>query len=83
MYQSALGDFATASAEQFYINALRAKTAEERIRIAMELWDIAVEFACADVRRHHPDWSAAQVRGEVARRLLILNGTTRPVAASH
>lgn len=81
-YRSALGDFATREAEQFYIESLRRKSVEQRIRLAMELWQMAVEMACAGIRRDHPDWSDDQVRGEVARRTMLLDGTTPPAGAS-
>jgi len=81
MYRSALGDFATREAEQFYLESLRRKSVEQPMRIAMELWQMAVEVACAGVRRDHPDWSEAQVRREVARRTMLLDGTTPPVGA--
>jgi hypothetical protein len=77
MYHSALGDFANRDAEQFYIQLMQKKSIEQRMQIAMELWQMAVEVAGADVQRLHPTWSTQELRAEVARRIMVLDGTTR------
>lgn len=76
MYRSALGDFATREAEEFYLAVMRRMTPEQKWRAAIELWELAVEFARAGVRSSHPGWSEMQVQNEVARRILEMNGTT-------
>ncbi len=73
-YRSLLGDFADATAERRYLEIMRRKTPEQKWAIAFELWEMAVEAARAGVRAQHPDWAEAQVRAEVARRILEANG---------
>ncbi len=74
MYRSLLGDFESAKAEEFYVNALRRMTPEQKWGIAFGLWQMAVDAARANVRAPHPDWSDEQVRSAVARRILEANG---------
>jgi hypothetical protein len=74
MYRSLLGDFATREAEEFYIGVLKRMTPEQKWLAAFELWEMAVELARAQVRHAHPAWGEAQVRREVAGRILETNG---------
>lgn len=74
MYQSALGDFESPQAERFYIDMLRRMTPEQKWRAACELWQLSVDAARARTRADHPIWDEAQVRAEVARRILEANG---------
>jgi hypothetical protein len=76
MYRSVLGDFASREAEEFYLAVMRRMTPEQKWRAAIELWELAVEFARAGVRSSHPDWPEVQVRNEVTRRILESHGTT-------
>jgi hypothetical protein len=82
MYRSALGDFESPKAEQFYVDVLRRMTPEQKWAIAFELWQMAVDTARARVRFEHPDWEEVHVRAEVARRILEANGgaTRLPVS---
>jgi len=77
MYRSLLGDFESPKAEAFYVGVLRRMTPEQKWQAAFELWQLAVEIARAGVRADHPDWPDAQVRAEVARRILEAHGTAR------
>ena len=77
MYQSVLGDFESAKAEQFYIETLRRLNPEQKWRIACDLWQMGVETARAYLRAQHPDWPEAQVRAEIAARILDAYGTER------
>jgi hypothetical protein len=74
VYQSLLGDFESARAEAFYVEALRRMTPEQKWQVAFDLWGMAVEAARANVRAQHPDWPEAQVRATVAGRILEANG---------
>jgi hypothetical protein len=74
MYRSALGDFESQKAEQFYINVLRRMTPEQKWQAACELWQIAVDTSRAYVRAEHPDWPEARVRAEIAHRIMGANG---------
>jgi len=49
---------------------LRTKTAAERIAMASDANDTARLTSAAGIRYCHPDWSAAQLQQEVARRML-------------
>ena len=50
--------------------ALRTKSGSERLRLAHESWELARERVSAFFAATHPDWDAARVAREVARRLL-------------
>ena len=84
MYHSRLGDFESAKAEAFYLDVLRRMTPEQKWNIAINLWEMAVEAARANVRAQHPDWPEAQVQARVARRILEANGGAKrlPVASA-
>jgi len=45
----------------------RAMTGEERLIRALEMSELAREFAKARIRSDHPDWSEAQITREVLR----------------
>lgn len=77
MYRSALGDFESEKAEQFYIDVLRRMTPTQKWQAAFELWQMAVDTTRARVAKDHPDWTTAQVRAEVARRIMEVNGAAR------
>ena len=48
---------------------LRQKTAAERLAIGHGLWAFARDLVLNVVCGEHPDWTEAEVRREVARRL--------------
>jgi len=50
--------------------ALGTKSGSERLRLAHESWELARERVSAFFAATHPDWDAARVAREVARRLL-------------
>ncbi len=50
--------------------ALSTKSGSERLRLAHESWELARERVSAFFAATHPDWDAARVASEVARRLL-------------
>jgi hypothetical protein len=81
MYRSALGDFESAKAEAFYIAVLRRMTPDQKWQAACELWQMAVDTTRAGVAMDHPDWTTAQVRAEVARRIMEMNGAARVLEA--
>jgi hypothetical protein len=80
-YRSALGDFASAEAEAFYLEALRRMTPTEKWRAACGLWELAVALMRADIRGRHADWTDAQVDAAVAQRVMEANGAARVLAA--
>ena len=47
----------------------RAKTGEDRLRIANRMFLFARRTIIADLRREHPDWDDAGLSREAARRL--------------
>lgn len=47
----------------------RAKTGAERLRIAFGMWESARRMLTSMLTADHPEWSAEEVRREVARRL--------------
>ena len=50
--------------------ALRAKSGPERLRLAHESWELARERLGVFLAVVHPDWDAARIRREVARRFI-------------
>jgi len=84
MYHSLLGDFESRRAEEFYLDVMRCLTPEQKWQIAINLWEMAVEAARANVRAEQPDWPEARVRATVAQRILEANGgAARLPTASH
>ena len=81
MYRSALGDFESEKAEQFYIEVLRRMTPDQKLEAALALQAMAIETMRAGVASDHPDWTAGQVQVEVVRRLMEANGAARILAA--
>jgi hypothetical protein len=59
---------------EYYISVLRGKTGEERLRLGMELYDIAFKTVQDGIRHQHPKWNASQVRAETLRRFAIASG---------
>ena len=53
---------------------LRDKPRTERLRLAHEAWELARDRLTAFLTGTHPEWSASEVRREVARRLLRDSG---------
>jgi hypothetical protein len=81
MHRSALGDFESEKAEQFYIEVLRRMTPDQKSEAALQLWRMAVDTTRAGVALDHPDWTPEQVQREVARRIMELNGATRVIGS--
>jgi hypothetical protein len=48
----------------------RAMTMEQRLQVAMSLYDDARAIITGAVRSFHPEWTEEQVRAEVRRRFL-------------
>lgn len=48
---------------------LRGKTEAERLAIAFGMWEFAWRMIEENLRADHPDWSQAEVRRQVARRM--------------
>ena len=76
MYVSALGDFESARAEEFYLSVMARMTPEQKWITAIELWEIAVEAARSHLRSQHPDWPEADIRATIASRILDSHGPT-------
>jgi hypothetical protein len=77
MYRSALGVFENEEAEQRFIEALRRMTPDQKWQMAFAMWQRTVDVARARVARAHPNWTTAQVRAEVAQRIMELNGAAQ------
>lgn len=45
--------------------ALRAMTADEKVRVSQALWEETWEVLAAGVRGRHPEWTPAQVETRV------------------
>ena len=75
-------DYANLQSYQKRIEALRRMTGEQRLALAFQMWRTAREITRAGIRAQRPEFSAAQVERELARRIMIANGATR-IIASH
>jgi hypothetical protein len=51
------------------LEVLRAKTPDERLRIAEGMWRMATDLIRGKLRQDHPQWSEADLARETARRL--------------
>ena len=60
--------------------ALRAMSGMERLRLAHEMWQLTRDRLAAYLAHRYPDWSPAEVRREVARRLLGDAGRAAPLS---
>ncbi|HEU5320091.1 MAG TPA: hypothetical protein VFX28_04765, partial [Methylomirabilota bacterium] len=49
--------------------ALRAKSGMERLRLAHETWELVRDRLTAYLAAGHPEWSATEIRRQVAARL--------------
>jgi hypothetical protein len=54
-------------AEAMQIEILRSLTGSRRLEIALEMTNLAREFAKSGIRSRHPDWSERQVGRELLR----------------
>jgi Rv0078B-related antitoxin len=48
---------------------LRKKSPAERLAMAFDMWDLALGMIRANLQREHPEWTAAELQREVARRI--------------
>lgn len=51
------------------VPVLRAKSGAERLRIAWDLYESALEMMAHHLAAEHPDWSEDRLHREVTRRL--------------
>jgi isopropylmalate/homocitrate/citramalate synthase len=57
-------------ADDLIAAVFRKKTPAERIAMIVDAHETARQLARAGIRYHHSDWTEAQVREELARRML-------------
>lgn len=60
--------------DQKYLDILRRKTGEERLRLGMELYEMAYKAVQDGIRHQHPGWKPDQVRAETLRRFALASG---------
>ena len=73
-------DYADRSAFEKHMHALRRMTGEQRLMLALELWRAACEMTRAGIRVQHSEFSAEEIERELARRIMIGNGSARTFA---
>ncbi len=73
-------DYADALSFQKRIAALRRMTGEQRLMLAFEMWRTACQLTRDGIRAQFPNYSVAQVNQELARRIMIANGSTRIIS---
>ena len=59
------------------IDALRRMTGEQRLALAVEMWNTACDIIRAGIRAQHPRFSPGEVKRELARRIMITNEAAR------
>lgn len=69
-----------AEAEKKYKEILNSLTAEQRVRIVFELYDLGKELVRAGIRDTHPTWDEQQIEMEVRERI---NHETRRNSSLH
>jgi hypothetical protein len=74
-------DYADRSTYQKQLQVFRQMTGEQRLALALEMWRTACDVPRAGIRAQHPEFSAAQVEREIARRIMIANGAARIITA--
>lgn len=74
-------DYADRSTFQKQLQVFRQMTGEQRLALALEMWRTACDVTRAGIRAQHPEFSAAQVEREIARRIMIANGAARIITA--
>ena len=57
----------TSEARAIQEQVLRDMTEEQRLRIALEMTDLARELARARIRHEHPEWTETQIVRELLR----------------
>ena len=60
--------------------ALRAMSGMERLRLGHETWELTRDRLAAYLASRHPEWSPAEIRRQVARRLLGDAGRAAPIS---
>ena len=45
--------------------SFQSMTPEQKLRISLKLYDTALKFKFAGLRKQHPDWSEAKIRKKV------------------
>jgi len=76
-------DYADALSFQKRVEALRRMTGEQRLMLAFEMWRTACDLTRDGIRAQFPNYSAEQVNGELARRIMIANGSATIISAHH
>lgn len=68
-------DYADVASYKKRIEALRRLTGEQRLALAFEMWRTACEVTRAGIRAQQPEFAPAQIEKELARRIMIANGS--------
>lgn len=76
-------DYANAQSFQKRIEALKRMTGEQRLALAFEMWRIACQLTRDGIRAQFPNYSDAQVNQELARRIMIANGSDRIISTHY
>jgi len=74
-------DYADAASFQKRVEILRRLSGEQRLMLAFEMWRTACQLTRDGIRAQFPNYSAAQVNQELARRIMIANGSARIISA--
>jgi hypothetical protein len=56
----------------------RKLTGAQRLQLAVDMSQLAREFALSRLRHEHPDWTDAQLRRELLRYAFLSSGTPLP-----
>lgn len=75
-------DYADSAGYRAQMDAWRRMTGEQRLLLAIEMWETAREITRAGIRAQYPRFTAGEVERELARRTMMANGTAG-AAGSH
>ena len=59
--------------EKKYIEIMRKKSGQERLKIAIELWKLALKLTEAEIREQNPKISSKKLRQELLKRIYGFN----------
>lgn len=74
-------DYADAASFQRRIDALKKLSGEQRLALAFEMWRTACQLTRDGIRAQFPNYTSLQVNQELARRIMIANGSARIISA--
>lgn len=76
-------DYANAQSFQKRVEVLKRLSGEQCLALAFEMWRTACQLSRDGIRAQFPNYSVAQVNHELARRIMIANGSARIISTHY